>query len=174
MKVTSSNDDLVKGFANDGYYIYAWICKDWGDVYFYIGKGKGDRYTSLRNRGMAFRSILSHWNCYPVILENNLTEEQAIQREDWWKSFCIFEMGFPIMDGEGNSAALKNLAIQRRKQELRKTIPGWKEGRKTKELPDFEKFLKMQKDGQLTVSECCKELGISRATWYDRVKKITD
>lgn len=49
--------------------------------------------------------------------------------------------------------------------------PDWKEGRKTKELPDFEKFMKMQKDGQITVSECCKRLGISRATWYDRVRR---
>lgn len=49
--------------------------------------------------------------------------------------------------------------------------PDWKEGRKPKEIPEFEKFLKMQKDGQLTVTECCKQLGISRATWYERVKK---
>lgn len=49
--------------------------------------------------------------------------------------------------------------------------PEWKEGRKSKDTPDFEKFLKMQKDGEMTVSECCKELGISRSTWYDRVRK---
>ena len=49
--------------------------------------------------------------------------------------------------------------------------PDWKEGRKAKEIPEFEKFLKMQKDGHLTVSECCKELGISRSTWYERVRK---
>ena len=36
---------------------------------------------------------------------------------------------------------------------------------------DFEKFLKKQKDGSMTVSECCEELGISRATWYNRVKE---
>lgn len=34
---------------------------------------------------------------------------------------------------------------------------------------DFEKFLKKQKDGEMTVDECCKELGISRRTWYNRV-----
>lgn len=34
---------------------------------------------------------------------------------------------------------------------------------------DFEKFLKKQKDGLMSVSECCRELGISRATWYNRV-----
>ena len=48
--------------------------------------------------------------------------------------------------------------------------PDWKEGRKPKELPDFEKLQKIQKDGQLTVSERCEKLGISRATWYERVR----
>ncbi len=38
---------------------------------------------------------------------------------------------------------------------------------------DFEKFLKKQKDGSMTVSECCKELGISRATWYNHVAELS-
>ena len=38
---------------------------------------------------------------------------------------------------------------------------------------DFEKFLKKQKDGSMIVSECCKELGISRATWYNRVAEVS-
>ena len=37
---------------------------------------------------------------------------------------------------------------------------------------DFEKFLKKQKDGEMTVTECCKELGISRRTWYIRVSEV--
>ena len=37
---------------------------------------------------------------------------------------------------------------------------------------DFEKFLKKQKDGEMTVTECCKELGISRRTWYNRVSEV--
>ncbi len=37
---------------------------------------------------------------------------------------------------------------------------------------DFEKFLKKQKEGLITVNECCKQLGISRATWYNRVSEI--
>lgn len=36
----------------------------------------------------------------------------------------------------------------------------------------FEKFLKKQKDGELTVAECCAELGISRRTWYNRVAEV--
>ena len=38
---------------------------------------------------------------------------------------------------------------------------------------DFEKFLKKQKDGQLTVNECCKALGISRSTWYARAGEVS-
>ncbi len=36
---------------------------------------------------------------------------------------------------------------------------------------NFEKFLQKQKDGKLTVNECCKQLGISRSVWYSRVRE---
>ena len=58
------------------------------------------------------------------------------------------------------------------KEIKRNTDPEWREGRKTLETPDFEKFLEKQKGGELSVGECCRELGISRATWYNRVKEI--
>lgn len=35
----------------------------------------------------------------------------------------------------------------------------------------FQKCRKKQKDGLMTVRECCELLGISRSTWYDRVRK---
>ena len=54
----------------------------------------------------------------------------------------------------------------------RETKPDWKEGRKVIDIPDFEKFLKKQKDGTMTVNECCEKLGISRRTWYNRVKGV--
>lgn len=54
----------------------------------------------------------------------------------------------------------------------RETKPEWKEGRKRKDPPDFQKFLKKQKDGLMTVDECCAELGISRRTWYNRVSEV--
>jgi DNA invertase Pin-like site-specific DNA recombinase len=46
------------------------------------------------------------------------------------------------------------------------------DGRYRKDPPDFQKFLKKQKDGELSVKECCKELGISRATWYNKLKEV--
>lgn len=36
----------------------------------------------------------------------------------------------------------------------------------------FEKLAQKQKDGIITVADCCRELGISRSTWYDRVRKV--
>jgi DNA invertase Pin-like site-specific DNA recombinase len=46
-------------------------------------------------------------------------------------------------------------------------------GRRKIEIPDFEKFLKKQKEGLITVNEAISELNISRATWYNRVKALT-
>ena len=54
----------------------------------------------------------------------------------------------------------------------RETKADWREGRKQIETPDFEKFLKKQKGGLMTVDECCKELNISRRTWYNRVSEV--
>lgn len=55
---------------------------------------------------------------------------------------------------------------------IARTKEGWVDGRPRKEPPDFQKFLKKQKDGELSVAECCKQLGISRATWYNRLKEV--
>lgn len=48
----------------------------------------------------------------------------------------------------------------------------YREGRPAKDIPDFEKFLKKQKDGEMTVAECCRELGIGRSTWYAKAKEV--
>lgn len=49
--------------------------------------------------------------------------------------------------------------------------PGWREGRKEKEIDEerFAELMAMNRNGEKTVNECCKELGISRGTWYNRV-----
>jgi DNA invertase Pin-like site-specific DNA recombinase len=68
----------------------------------------------------------------------------------------------------------RDMIVQRTSEgkEVCRENPDWREGRKRKDTLDFEKFLKKQKDGELTVDECCSELGISRRTWYNRVKEI--
>ena len=55
----------------------------------------------------------------------------------------------------------------------KKASGNWNDyGRPRKESSDFEKFLKKQKDGELSVAQCCEQLGISRATWYNRLKEV--
>ena len=159
--------ELAKG----GYYVYAWCCSDWGHIYYYVGKGHGDRYRITKGRGRAFTTIFDKWGVYPVILIGGLSEDEAWRLEDYYKSHFIFERGYPIMDGEGNHSALKNRAITIRKNELRERGE-LKDGRPRKETPEFEKFLKKQKEGKMSVAECCEQLGISRRTWYNRVAEI--
>ena len=54
------------------------------------------------------------------------------------------------------------------------TKKGCTYGRKPVALgADFEKFLKKQKGGQMTVAECCVALGIGRSTWYARVREVS-
>lgn len=156
-----------------GWYVYAWANRDWGGVYFYVGKGYGNRALITSGRGMAFTAILNQWDCFPVLLQDGLTEEQAFIEEDKTKSSFIFDWGLPIIDGEGNSAALKNMAIKRAKQIKRATVPGYREGRKVIEVLDFPEFFKKTKNGELSVVDCCKALGISRSKWYKLVREVS-
>ncbi len=45
-------------------------------------------------------------------------------------------------------------------------------GRPQKELPEFEKFLKKQKEGLISITQACKELGISRTQWYRLINDV--
>ena len=53
------------------------------------------------------------------------------------------------------------------------TKKGCAYGRKPVNLgDDFKKILKKQKDGLMTVEECCKILGIGRSTWYAKAREL--
>ena len=157
---------LNYGKAITGWYVYGWVNEDWGGVYFYIGKGHNNRYN-VKKRGHAFQAILNNWNCFPVILEDGLTEEEAERREAEIKRIMIFEKGFPIMDGEGHSETLKHLAIQYGKREKRKNDPDFKEGRPRRKIPDdFWDYVAKNEAGEISISAACKAMGIARAHWY--------
>jgi DNA invertase Pin-like site-specific DNA recombinase len=49
---------------------------------------------------------------------------------------------------------------------------GVKFGRPKKELPELEKILKKQKEGFISITQACKEIGISRTQWYRLLNKI--
>lgn len=45
------------------------------------------------------------------------------------------------------------------------------EGRPVIEVPEFSKFFEKTKKGELSVSESCRQLGISRSKWYSLCKE---
>ena len=51
--------------------------------------------------------------------------------------------------------------------------PEWREGRKPIDVDEevFQKFREKQKGNEITVAECCRELGIGRLTWYNLCRK---
>ena len=58
-------------------------------------------------------------------------------------------------------------------KELARKKPGYKEGRPKLEVEeDIKKYKKLVQTGDMTVTEACKTLGISRSTWYDRVRSM--
>jgi DNA invertase Pin-like site-specific DNA recombinase len=50
--------------------------------------------------------------------------------------------------------------------------PDYKEGRPRTELPEFANFFEKTKKGEISVSESCRQLGISRTQWYRLCKEI--
>ena len=141
-----------------------------GDIPFYVGMGTGGRYKNKSTRSAKFKEFLVNHECYPILCAVNLTCNIARDVEKKIKTE-LKHRGVSILDGEDCREERK----QRQKEGIaaKRASGSWDEyGRPRKEIPDFEKFLKKQKDGKLTVAECCEQLGISRATWYNKLKEV--
>jgi len=72
-------------------------------------------------------------------------------------------------------AEQERLKIKKRQKEgiaIAKT-KGVRFGRPKKELFEFEKFLKKQKEGSITITKACEMLGISRTQWYRLVNEVS-
>lgn len=42
-------------------------------------------------------------------------------------------------------------------------------GREQMEIPQLEEYIELNRSGKMSAAECCRELGISRTTWYNKV-----
>lgn len=159
-------------------YVYMWLYKtEDGDVPFYVGMGTGNRYKCRSSRSKAFKEFLVNHECYPIKCAINLTDEVAREFEKKLKE-ALRTLNLVLLDAEDCKPEHKKRqragiaampVVNGKKVSLRK---GTTYGRQAIELGDFQKFLKKQKDGEMTVTECCKELGISRRTWYNRVAEV--
>ena len=45
-------------------------------------------------------------------------------------------------------------------------------GRDRVEIENFDEYVEKNRNGEMTVTECCTALGISRTLWYSRMKEV--
>lgn len=159
-------------------YVYMWLYKsEKGDIPFYVGIGTNRRYKDKSSRSAKFKGFLAKHECYPTLCATNLTREIARDIEKRIKA-DLKNRDISILDGEDS----RNERKKRREEGIAampivngkrvSTKTGNEYGRPSVEIEGFEKFLKKQKDGELSVKECCEQLGISRATWYNKLKEV--
>lgn len=65
------------------YYVYAHINATNGS-YFYIGKGSGRRAYVKSHRSVYWKRIVAKYGYAVIILEDGLTESEALSREKYW------------------------------------------------------------------------------------------
>lgn len=177
-----TNLDILHGASIDErkVYVYMWLYRtEKGDMPFYVGIGTKNRYKNKSSRSKKFKEFISTHECYPILCATHLTTYLAREVEKALKSE-LQNRGVVIIDAEDNSRermkrveeGIAAMPIVNGKRVSTKT--GNEYGRPAIKLhDDFQKFLKKQKDGELSVRECCEQLGISRATWYNRLREVS-
>lgn len=62
------------------FYVYEWFIKETGEI-FYVGKGRGKRYSQYHEHAYAMEKIRAMYNTDFRFIGENLTEEQALELE---------------------------------------------------------------------------------------------
>ena len=161
------------------YYVYMWMYKgEDGDRPFYIGKGSGNRWRNRSSRSKIFKEFASTHECYSIKCAINLTEDYAYKLEEEFKRELV-RRGITLIDAEHCPSERRRIMkegiaampIVDGKRVSSKSGRGF--GRpKEIETVDIEKFLELQKEGKMSVTECCRQLGISRQSWYNKVNEL--
>ena len=90
---------------NKKYYVYEWFNVVTGEV-FYVGKGIRNRYCQLSDRNQHFRDYFNTHECESRIVYENLTEQEAYEKEKelikYYRETSNFRLTNVTDGGEGN------------------------------------------------------------------------
>ena len=140
------------------YYVYIWFLVDTKEV-FYVGKGSGNRVTSMKDRNRHFRNIRSKCRCDYKIVRYFDNEEDAynyelelgIEYKSKGQAWCCYVLG-----------KVDKFVSNEMKKKISKTLKGntpWNKGKKTSQ--DTKEKLRLAKLGKKQSEETKKRRSIS-------------
>lgn len=159
-------------FEERRYYVYMFLEEVEGKLIpFYVGKGTGNRANTKTNRSKTLTEYMQGKTIKTVICARELCNELALAVEERLKKELVAK-GVTLIDGEHNKEERK-----RRQKEGIAAMPiidgkrtsmktGRPMGNPGKDLKAFPRFFEKTKKGEMSVSESCRQLGISRTHWY--------
>lgn len=154
------------------YYVYIWFERKDGDILpFYVGMSKTqNRWKNRSGRSHTFKEYIKGRDVFSMKVITDVCFEVAALCEERLQNE-IKQRGFTTVDAEYDSEERKKrqregiaaMPIVDGKRVSTKT--GRPTGRPKRDI-DIQKYAKMVSDGKITVVAACKELSISRQTWY--------
>jgi len=150
------------------------ILKEGDEVFFLELSRLGRNMTDIREEIQWFDRNGIIWRS-----EDIPSSMVDFQGQDWIRRL-VNNLTLEIMGTFAEQERAKILERQRQGFDAMPIVNGKKFSKKTGrycgrpevEISEFSKFFAEQKRGIMTVDECCRELGISRATWYNKVKAV--
>lgn len=121
---------------NNRFYIYFHFIND-TDQLFYIGKGSGNRHISKVNRNVYWKNIVNKHGYYPVIIQDNLSEENSFELERIYIKIFKHLLVNQTDGGEGVSGrdpwnkGLTNIYSEETKEKISKSNIGKHSGPKS-------------------------------------------
>lgn len=153
-----------------------------------------DSFTGRKMERPEFNKLLSilHEGDKLIVTKLDRFARSAVQgsqmiEELIAKGVTVHVLNIGIMDNTPTGKLIRNIMLSFAEFERDMIVERTQEGKaiarekgirvdgrpeKNIPLPLFRDFVKKQKDGEMTVAECCAVLNISRSTWYKKLKEV--
>ena len=163
-----------KNLSREEYQKMKKALKPGDEVYFHELSRLGRNFTDIRNEIQWFDEHGVRWHS-----EDIPTTMVDFQGQEWVLKM-INDLMITVF---GNLAEQERLMMLQRQREGIDAMPvvngkKWSKktgkymGRPEKEISDFAEIFQRQKMGEFSVLEGCEMLGISRATWFNKARKV--